>query len=98
MTSKGMGMTAVVDQEDVLLGIFTDGDLRRVMETHVDVRSLKIKDLMQKKPYVVHPEQLAHEAAALMEKKRVNQLLVIDKDGKVVGALNTHDLMAAKVL
>jgi arabinose-5-phosphate isomerase len=98
MTSKGMGMTAVVDEQSKLLGIFTDGDLRRVLENQQDVKELKIVDLMQKKPYTVKASQLAHEAAALMEQKRVNQLLVVNDDQQVVGALNMHDLLTAKVL
>jgi arabinose-5-phosphate isomerase len=98
MTSKGMGMTAIVDQDRRLLGVFTDGDLRRVLETHDNVRELLIKDLMHKMPYTIRPSQLAHEAAALMEQKRVSQLLVVDDQQRVLGALNTHDLMKAKVL
>ena len=98
MTSKGMGMTAIVSQDKRWLGVFTDGDLRRVLETHNNVRELAIKDLMHKKPYTIGPKQLAHEAAALMDQKRVSQLLVVDEQQYVLGALNTHDLMKAKVL
>ncbi|MDX3907876.1 MAG: KpsF/GutQ family sugar-phosphate isomerase [Pigmentiphaga sp.] len=97
ITRKSMGMTAVVDGDRVV-GIFTDGDLRRLIEREGDIRSLTVVAGMTRNPLFIGPDALATEAAALMDENRKNQLLVLDAKGKLVGALNTHDLMAAKVL
>ena len=98
MTSGGMGMTAVVDNDEVPVGIFTDGDLRRALEKGCDVRSARVSEVMTRNPRNIAPGALAAEAAATMEKLRISQLLVLDQAGRLAGALTTHDLMLAKVI
>jgi len=94
----GLGMTAVLDDAGVLLGIFTDGDLRRALEKLGDLRTYAVGDIMTPKPRTIAPERLAVEAVEMMERHKVNQLLVTDAAGQLVGALNMHDLFRAKVL
>ncbi len=91
-------MTAIVGPNGEPIGIFTDGDLRRALEKGCDVRSVLLANVMTRQPRSIHPEALAVEAAALMERMRINQLLVLNTDGRLVGALTTHDLMLAKVI
>ncbi|MDF3036612.1 MAG: KpsF/GutQ family sugar-phosphate isomerase [Paucimonas sp.] len=98
ITRKGMAMTAVVDQQSNLLGIFTDGDLRRMLESTCDLASTRIADAMHRNPRTVGPDQLAVDAVRVMEEFRINQLLVTDADGRLVGALHIHDLTRAKVI
>ncbi|OWW22340.1 KpsF/GutQ family sugar-phosphate isomerase [Noviherbaspirillum denitrificans] len=98
ITRKGMAMTAVVDDAGRAIGIFTDGDLRRLIENVQDFNKLKMSDVMHANPRTVNPDQLAVEAVELMEHFRINQLLVADADGKLVGALHIHDLTHAKVI
>jgi arabinose-5-phosphate isomerase len=98
MSRKGMGMTAVVDSNRKVVGIFTDGDLRRTLERKPDVRSLKVTDIMKRDPHAIAPHKLAAEAVELMERYRISQLLVVSEAGELVGALNTHDLLHAKVI
>jgi arabinose-5-phosphate isomerase len=98
MSKKGMGMTAVVDSRGAVSGIYTDGDLRRTLEQAPDVRSLKVSDIMKRGPRTIAPNKLAAEAVELMERHKINQLLVVADTGKLVGALNTHDLLSAKVI
>ncbi|ARP93355.1 KpsF/GutQ family sugar-phosphate isomerase [Bordetella genomosp. 13] len=98
ISAKGMGMTAVVDADGYPVGIFTDGDLRRLIERHGDVRGLAVSAGMTRSPRTIAPEALAAEAAQQMDELRLNQVLVVDAQGKLVGALHTHDLMAAKVV
>ncbi|WP_415258770.1 KpsF/GutQ family sugar-phosphate isomerase [Thauera phenylacetica] len=98
MTAGGMGMTAVVDEHDVPVGIFTDGDLRRALEKGCDVRSARVSEVMTRNPRSIAPGALAAEAAATMENLRISQLLVLDQAGRLAGALTTHDLMLAKVI
>lgn len=98
MSKKGMGMTAILDDNRKVAGIFTDGDLRRTLENNPDIRTLKIADVMTRKPHSIAPEKLAVEAVELMERKSINQLLVVADDGKLSGALNMHDLFRAKVI
>jgi arabinose-5-phosphate isomerase len=98
MTGKGLGFTAVVDDEDGVAGIFTDGDLRRLIETGADLRALRAREVMHAAPKVVRADQLAAEAAELMERHRVTGLLVVGDDGRIRGAINTNDLMRAKVI
>ncbi|HJV53248.1 MAG TPA: KpsF/GutQ family sugar-phosphate isomerase [Noviherbaspirillum sp.] len=98
VTRKGMAMTAVVDDAFRTIGIFTDGDLRRLIETVQDFSKLKIADVMHANPRTVGPDQLAVEAVDVMEQYRINQMLVTDADGKLVGALHIHDLTRAKVI
>lgn len=98
ITRKGMAMTAVVDQNYHAIGVFTDGDLRRLIEKIQDFTKLTIADVMHADPRTIGPDQLAVEAVELMEEFRINQLLVADADGKLVGALHIHDLTRAKVI
>jgi arabinose-5-phosphate isomerase len=98
ITQKGMGMTAIVDSERRPLGVFTDGDLRRLLERVSDFSGIVMRDVMHANPQRVHPEQLAVDAVAVMEEFRINQMLVVDRDGRLVGALHIHDLTRAKVI
>ncbi|AJC15891.1 MULTISPECIES: KpsF/GutQ family sugar-phosphate isomerase [Pandoraea] len=97
MTAKGLGMTAIVDADDRVVGIFTDGDLRRLFKRTLDFTSLKLADVMKADPRTIDPDKLAAEAAELMERFGIMQLLVTE-NGRLVGALNVHDLFAAKVV
>ncbi|WP_228875310.1 arabinose 5-phosphate isomerase KdsD [Paraburkholderia saeva] len=98
LTAKRMGMTAIVDSNNHVEGIFTDGDLRRVLERAGDFRELPIADVMTKGPRMIGPDQLAVEAVELMERHRINQMLVVDEKGTLIGALNMHDLFSKKVI
>ena len=98
MTKKGLGMTAVVDEQDNLLGIFTDGDLRRILAKPIDIRTTPINQVMHSKPRNIQQEALAAEAVQLMERYKINGLLVVNQNGKLVGALNMHDLLRAGVV
>ena len=98
LTAKRMGMTAIVDEEECVLGIFTDGDLRRVLERTGDFRALPIADVMTRAPRTIGADHLAVEAVELMERYRINQMLVVDDAGKLIGALNMHDLFSKKVI
>ncbi|MFM2120841.1 MAG: hypothetical protein RL722_2309 [Pseudomonadota bacterium] len=98
MSAKGLGATAVVDDAGRPAGIFTDGDLRRAVERGVDLRDLRARDVMHGSPASVAELALAVEAADLMEERRITTLLVVDSEGRLVGALNSNDLMRAKVI
>jgi arabinose-5-phosphate isomerase len=98
MSGKGLGATSVVDEDDQVLGIFTDGDLRRQIERGRDLRALKAQDVMTRHPRTVRDDALAVEAADLMEDARITSVLVVDAQGRLVGALNSNDLMRAKVI
>jgi arabinose-5-phosphate isomerase len=98
MTRKGLGFTAVIGADARLAGIFTDGDLRRLIETGADLRAMRAADVMSATPKVIRAEALAVEAADLMEQHRVTGLLVVDADRRLVGAINSNDLMRAKVI
>ena len=98
VTRKGLAMTAIVDASNHVVGIFTDGDLRRLIEEGKDFSRAQIKEVMHTNPRVLGPEQLAVDAVELMEKHRINQVLVVEKDGTLVGALHIHDLTRAKVI
>ncbi len=98
ITRKGIAMTAVVDDQQRPVGVFTDGDLRRLIEKVQDFSKISIADVMHANPRTIGPDQLAVEAVELMEQHRINQLLVADADGKLVGALHIHDLTRAKVI
>jgi arabinose-5-phosphate isomerase len=98
MSAKGLGASAVVDAENHVLGIFTDGDLRRLIEKGVDLRGLKAREVMHPGPRTIRSDALAVEAAELMEKHRITSVLVVDTDGKLCGAINSNDLMRAKVI
>jgi len=97
VTSKGLGMTAIVDAAGHVLGVFTDGDLRRALDRAADLHSTRMDEVMTLTPKLVSPATLAAEAVHLMETHRITSLLVIDAAGKVVGALNVHDLLRAGV-
>jgi arabinose-5-phosphate isomerase len=98
MSGKGLGASAVVDGARRVLGIFTDGDLRRLVEKGVDLRNSKAGDVMRADPRTVRADSLAVEAVALMEQHRITSVLVVDEAGVLCGALNTNDLMRAKVI
>ncbi len=99
MSRKRLGVTAVVDAEGVLLGLFTDGDLRRTLgDRSVDVHATPISEVMTREPVTIGSEALAVEAARLMETRKINALLVLDAQRRVVGALNLHDLLRARVV
>jgi arabinose-5-phosphate isomerase len=98
ISRKGMGMTAVVDDAQRLVGIFTDGDLRRSLERDVNLRTTRIEEVMTRGPRSVQPGALAAEAVELMERTKSTQLPVVDSDGRLVGALNIHDLFRSKVV
>jgi arabinose-5-phosphate isomerase len=98
MSRKGMGMTAVVDQQGKVLGIFTDGDLRRLIEREGDIRKLTVTAGMTPSPRYISAEALAVDAALIMDTHRLNHMLVCQDDGVLSGAVHMHDLMAAKVI
>jgi arabinose-5-phosphate isomerase len=98
MTRGRMGMTSILDAQDRVLGIFTDGDLRRTLEKGADLRATRIVDVMAADPRTIGPERLAAEAVEIMERNKVNQLLVVDEERRLLGALNMHDLFRAKVI
>jgi len=97
VTSKGLGMTAIVDDSMHVLGVFTDGDLRRALDREADLRATRMDQVMTVGPKFVLPSTLAAEAVHLMETHRITSLIVLDDDRKFVGALNVHDLLRAGV-
>ena len=97
MTKKGLGMTAVVDGKRKLLGIFTDGDLRRALDRDTDLRTANIDEVMTRNPKTVREDLMAHQALQLMKEHKISALVVVDGDGRVTGALNMHDLLHAGV-
>jgi arabinose-5-phosphate isomerase len=98
VTRKRMGMTAVIAPDGRLAGVFTDGDLRRLLERTTDVGVLAVDDVMSRTPATIAPESLAVEAVRRMEERRINQLVVVDAQRRMVGALHIHDLLAARVV
>ncbi len=98
MTGKGLGFAAVVDGDARPLGIFTDGDLRRLIQRGTDLRALVANEVMHRGPRLVREDALAVDAAGVMEQHRITSVLVVDGDGRLVGALNSNDLMRAKVI
>jgi arabinose-5-phosphate isomerase len=98
MSHKGLGASSVVDAHDKVLGIFTDGDLRRLIEKGADLRKLKASDVMRVSPRTIRVDALAVEAVELMEQCRITSILVVDEAGHLCGAINTNDLMRAKVI
>ncbi|MEO7338867.1 MAG: KpsF/GutQ family sugar-phosphate isomerase [Caldimonas sp.] len=98
MTGKGLGFTAVADDRGQVLGIFTDGDLRRLIERGGDLRALHAGEVMHTGPKLVRADALAVDAAQVMEQHRITSVLVVDREGRLCGALNTNDLMRAKVI
>jgi arabinose-5-phosphate isomerase len=98
MTGKGLGFTAIAGDDGRVLGIFTDGDLRRLIERGADLRALRAADVMHTAPKLVSADALAVDAADLMEQHRITSVLVVDASGALTGALNSNDLMRAKVI
>lgn len=98
ISSKGLGMTGIVDDNNQLLGIFTDGDLRRLLEKQVDLRTLAVETVMTRSPHTIGADHLAAEAVKYMELYRINGLLVTEDEGRLVGAFNMHDLLRAGVV
>ena len=98
MSQKGFGASAIVDEHHNILGVFTDGDLRRLIEKGVDLRALHAKDVMHANPRTVLHDALAVEAAELMEQFQITSVLVVNESGALCGALNSNDLMRAKVI
>lgn len=98
ITAKHIGMSAVVDAAGRVTGIFTEGDLRRLIAERGDVREVRIETVMTRTPTTIAPEAMAASAAKLLDEKLINQLLVVDDHNQLVGALHIHDLMTAKVI
>jgi len=98
MTQKGLGMTAIIDDQDRIVGIFTDGDLRRALDAGVDVHKTTMDEVMHAECTTVSADILAAEAVHLMEENKITALLVVDSDRRLVGALNVHDLFRAGIM
>ena len=98
MSRGRMGITAVLDHDERVIGIFTDGDLRRTLQKGIDLHATPIASVMTRGPRTISPDKLAAEAVQIMEQHKVNQLLVVDNERRLIGALNMHDLFRAKVI
>jgi arabinose-5-phosphate isomerase len=98
MSRKGLGMTGIINQQQKLIGVFTDGDLRRILDQRLDVHQANITTVMTKSPITISSDVLAAEGLKLMEDRKINGLFAVDHDGKVRGALNMHDLLKAGVV
>lgn len=98
ISKKGLGMTAIVDAQGKMAGVFTDGDLRRILDQRYDIHSALIADVMTKRCITAQADQLAAEALQIMQQKKINGLIIVDNAGKPVGAMNMHDLLRAGVL
>ncbi len=98
MSKKGLGVTSIVNNDGTVLGVFTDGDLRRTLDSGVNFKSCHVKDVMTKNGKEIPANSLAASALALMETHRINALVVIDEENKLVGMLNMHDLLRARVI
>ena len=98
ISEKGLGMTAVVDSDGKILGIFTDGDLRRALDAGVDINDTRMETIMHRDCKTIAADVLAVEAVHLMEENRITSLLVADESGCVKGALNIHDLFRAGIM
>ena len=99
MTQKGLGMTSIVDEQNKVLGVFTDGDLRRVLDHgDINVHSLNIQDCMTANCFTLKPNKLAAEALLILDEKRINALPIVDNENQLIGALNMHDLLRAGVV
>jgi len=98
MSRKGMGMTAIVDDNGKVLGIFTDGDLRRAIDRKVDIHDTSIRDVMTANCRTASAEMLAGEVLNMMEQHRINGLLVVDNENTLIGAINMHDLLRAGII
>ena len=98
MSRKGLGMTAVADDQDKVLGVYTDGDLRRSLDRNIDVHNSSVDEVMTPNCHTTRPDLLAAEALQFMEANKINGLLVVDKEQRLIGALNMHDLLRARVM
>ena len=98
MSAKGLGMTAVLEPDGRLAGVYTDGDLRRTLDRAVDLRRLRVAEVMTRDCVTATPDRLAAEALQIMEQHKINGLLILDPDGRLIGALNMHDLLRAGVM
>jgi arabinose-5-phosphate isomerase len=98
MTKKNLGMTAIVDSNDTVLGIYTDGDLRRTLDKNIDIHSAKIIDVMTRNCKTARASLLAAEVLKIMQDNKINAMLAVDENNKLVGALNMHDLLRAGVV
>ena len=98
MSAKGLGATAVVNGAQQVVGIFTDGDLRRLVEQGIDLREKTASDVMRSQPVTILPDALAVDAVELMERRRINSVLVVDAQGRLIGAVSANDLLRAKVI
>ncbi len=98
MSLKGLGMTAVVNNEKTLVGLFTDGDLRRILDAKIDIHQDNIANVMTKSPYTASDEMLAAQALKIMEDKKINGLIIVNDKNQPVGAMNMHDLLSSGVL
>jgi len=98
MSRKGLGMTVIVDGNDRILGVFTDGDLRRTLDRQVDIHKTPMREVMTAHGKSIGPRELAAEAVHVMETHRITALPVADEQGRLVGALNVHDLFRARVM
>jgi arabinose-5-phosphate isomerase len=98
MSLKGLGMTAVVDSNKKLIGLFTDGDLRRILDARIDIHQDSITSVMTKNPYTAKQDMLAAEALKIMEDKKINGLIIVDDNNQPIGAMNMHDLLKSGVL
>jgi arabinose-5-phosphate isomerase len=98
ISKKRLGMTVIVDESNQVLGIFTDGDLRRLLEKTLDLESVQLKDVITKNPKTTSKNILVAQAVEMMERFRINHLIVVDDNGQLEGALNLHDLLASKII
>jgi arabinose-5-phosphate isomerase len=98
MSLKGLGMTAIINANRELVGLFTDGDLRRILDEKIDIHTDNISTVMTKKPRVAQADMLAAQALKIMEDKKINGLIIVDTTNRVVGAMNMHDLLSSGVL
>ncbi|MAJ30855.1 MAG: D-arabinose 5-phosphate isomerase [Gammaproteobacteria bacterium] len=97
MSQKALGMTAIVDEKDQLVGIFTDGDLRRTLESNIDIKTTKMRQVMTKNPFVLPADTLAYNALNLIQEKKITSIIVTNEN-KVIGALNIHDLFRSGLM
>ncbi|WP_371376696.1 KpsF/GutQ family sugar-phosphate isomerase [Thalassotalea aquiviva] len=98
MSTQGLGMTAVVNAQDKLVGLFTDGDLRRILDEEINIHTAQIRAVMTRNPIVAHADMLAAQALKLMEDKSINGLIIVNQHQVPIGAMNMHDILKAGVL
>lgn len=98
MTAKGLGITCIVDDQDALLGVFTDGDLRRVIDQNLDVNQVQIGEVMNEKPTTISSESLAAQALGLMEDRKITALVVVADNNQAAGVIHMHDILRAGVV